>query len=153
VVGLAWSEGPESYAGGRVATGRGSHAGQVKGDDPDKKRYPGPPDWGLGVGLTIPLCKTWICLETSIEASEGEEGWGDHGPKTGRSAIEEEEGVTIVFRLPDCWLVVSMHPEGPATDHLTQVFLVFLCLKANAEMVPKFQVATASLSCNSPFVN
>ena len=37
VVGLAWSRDPESNAGGSVATGRGSHAGQVKGDDPDKK--------------------------------------------------------------------------------------------------------------------
>jgi len=45
----------------------------------------------LGVGLTTPPCKTWICLETSTEASEEEEGWGGHGPKTGRSAIEEEE--------------------------------------------------------------
>jgi hypothetical protein len=35
VSGLAWSEEPESYAGGSTATGRGSHAGQVKGDDPD----------------------------------------------------------------------------------------------------------------------
>jgi hypothetical protein len=34
VVGLAWSSAPESYARGSVATGRGSHAGQVKGDDP-----------------------------------------------------------------------------------------------------------------------
>ena len=33
------------------ATGRASHARQVKGDDPDKKGYPGPPGWGLGVGL------------------------------------------------------------------------------------------------------
>jgi hypothetical protein len=83
----------------------------------------------LDVGLTIPPCKTWICLETSTEASEGEEGWGDHGPKTDRSAIEEEEeeeeGVTIVFRLPDCWLVVSMHPEGPATGHLDTGFFGF----------------------------
>jgi hypothetical protein len=43
VVGLAWSEGPECYAGSTVTTGRGSHAGQVKGGDPDKKGYPGPP--------------------------------------------------------------------------------------------------------------
>jgi hypothetical protein len=49
-----WSNDPESYAGGNVATGRASHARQVKGDDPDKKGYPGPPGWGLGVGLTTP---------------------------------------------------------------------------------------------------
>jgi hypothetical protein len=85
LLGLAWSEDPECYARGRVATGRGSHAGQVTGDDPDL------PGWGLGVELTTPPCKTWICLETSTEASEEEEGWGGHGPKTGRSAIEEEE--------------------------------------------------------------
>ena len=30
------------------ATGRASHARQVKGDDPDKKGYPGPPGWGGG---------------------------------------------------------------------------------------------------------
>jgi hypothetical protein len=54
VVGLAWSYDPESYAGGSAAAGRVSHAGQVKGDDPDKKRYPGSPGWGLGVGLTPP---------------------------------------------------------------------------------------------------
>jgi len=34
------------------ATGRASHARQVKGDDPDKKGYPGHPGWGLGVRLT-----------------------------------------------------------------------------------------------------
>jgi hypothetical protein len=39
------------------ATGRVSHVRQVKGDDPDKKRYPGPPGWGLGVRLTTPLVK------------------------------------------------------------------------------------------------
>jgi hypothetical protein len=54
VVGLAWSYDPESYAGGNVADGRVSHAGQVKGDDPDKKGYPGPTGWELGVRLTAP---------------------------------------------------------------------------------------------------
>jgi hypothetical protein len=44
----------------------------------------------LGVGLTPP-CKTWICFETSTEASEEEEVWGGHGQKTGRIAIEEED--------------------------------------------------------------
>jgi hypothetical protein len=52
VVGIAWSNDPESYTGGTIATGRVSQAGQVKGDDPDKERYPGPQGWGLSVGLT-----------------------------------------------------------------------------------------------------
>ena len=39
VLELAWSKDPECYVGCRVATGRVSHVGQVKGDDdPDKKR-------------------------------------------------------------------------------------------------------------------
>ena len=42
------------------ATGRASHAGQVKSDDPDKKAYPGPPGWGSGVGLTTPHSKKHI---------------------------------------------------------------------------------------------
>jgi len=33
--GLKWSNDPESYTGGSVATGRVSLAGKVKGDDPD----------------------------------------------------------------------------------------------------------------------
>ena len=45
-VGLVWSNDPESYAGGRIATGRATHARQVKDDDPDKKEYPAPPGWG-----------------------------------------------------------------------------------------------------------
>jgi hypothetical protein len=35
VVGLAWSNDPESYAVGCVATGRASHARKVRGDDSD----------------------------------------------------------------------------------------------------------------------
>jgi hypothetical protein len=42
------------------ATGRVSHARQVKGDDPDKKGYPGPPGWGLGVRLTTPPHKNIV---------------------------------------------------------------------------------------------
>jgi hypothetical protein len=30
------------------ATGWACHARQIKGDDPDKKGYPGPPGWGVG---------------------------------------------------------------------------------------------------------
>jgi len=47
VVGFAWSKDPESYAGSSVTTGRASHAGQIKDDDPDERGYPGPPGWGL----------------------------------------------------------------------------------------------------------
>ena len=65
VVGLAWSNDPESYAGSSDATRMASCARQVIGDDPDKKGYPGPPCWGLGVRLTVSHCKTYICPETS----------------------------------------------------------------------------------------
>ena len=35
-----------------LATGRATLAGQVEGDDPDERGYPGPPGWELGVRLT-----------------------------------------------------------------------------------------------------
>jgi len=62
VVGLAWSNNPESYAGSSIVTGRASHARQVKGDDPDKKGYPDPPGWDLGLGLTTPPHKKYVLL-------------------------------------------------------------------------------------------
>jgi hypothetical protein len=48
------------------ATGRASHARQVKGDDPNKKGYPGPPGWGLSMRLTNPPHKKY-CYKTSRE--------------------------------------------------------------------------------------
>jgi hypothetical protein len=48
-----WSNDPESYGGVRVATGRVSLDGQVKGDDP------GPPGWGLGMRLTTSQRKNY----------------------------------------------------------------------------------------------
>jgi hypothetical protein len=62
-MGLAWLKDPESYASGSTATGRGSHARHVKGDDPDKKRYLGPPGWELGMGLTTPHVKLGFVLK------------------------------------------------------------------------------------------
>jgi len=61
VVGLVWSNDPESYAGSSDVTDMASCARQVKGDDPDKKGYPGPPGWGLGLRLTVSTRKTYIC--------------------------------------------------------------------------------------------
>jgi len=51
---LAWCNDPERYAGGSVATGRATPAGQVKGEHPDKERYTGPPGWGLGRWASTP---------------------------------------------------------------------------------------------------
>jgi hypothetical protein len=39
---------PESHAGGRVPIGRVLHAGQVKGDYPDRKESPGTPGEAVG---------------------------------------------------------------------------------------------------------
>jgi hypothetical protein len=41
-----------SYVGESVVTGRASNARNIKGDNPDKKGYPGPPGWGVGKQLT-----------------------------------------------------------------------------------------------------
>jgi hypothetical protein len=46
-----------------------------------------------------------------------------------------------------------MHPKILRPAISTQVFLVFLCLQENTEMVPKFQVATARFSCSPPYLN
>jgi len=61
-VGLVWSHDPVLSVA--YATGRASHARQVKGDDPDKKGYPGLPGWGFGVGLTTPHSKKTYCYES-----------------------------------------------------------------------------------------
>jgi hypothetical protein len=51
---------PRAVLAVAYATGRASHARQVKGDDPDKKGYPGPPGWGFGMGLTTPHSKNLL---------------------------------------------------------------------------------------------
>ena len=57
---------PRAMLAVAYSTGRASHARQVKGDDPDKKGYPGPPGWGLGVRLTNSTRKK-NCYETNTE--------------------------------------------------------------------------------------
>jgi hypothetical protein len=59
------------------ATGRASHARQVKGDDPYKKGYPGPPGLGFGVGLTTPQSKNLIV--TKVEQREKLDRFKDDG--------------------------------------------------------------------------
>ena len=66
-MGLAWSDCTESVADGSVVTGRVSNAGQIKGDDPDEKGYPGSPCWGLGVSLTTSPPPKKVDIETTSE--------------------------------------------------------------------------------------
>jgi hypothetical protein len=55
--------------------------------------------------------------------------------------------------MPDCWLEVSLHPEGPATGQLDQGFsVVFLGPTANAELVPKFHVALHASHAALPMI-
>jgi len=52
VVEFAWSDDPESYAGGRVATGRTSHDRNFKGNDQENKKvvvWSSSLDFGRGV--------------------------------------------------------------------------------------------------------
>jgi hypothetical protein len=58
------------------ATGGASHARQVKGNDPDKKGYPGTPGWGFGVGLTTPHSKLIV---TKVEQRKKLDGFNDDG--------------------------------------------------------------------------
>jgi hypothetical protein len=58
------------------ATGRASHARQVKGYDPDKKGYPDPPSWGFGVGVITPHSKK---LVTKVEQRKKLDRFKDDG--------------------------------------------------------------------------
>jgi hypothetical protein len=60
-----------------MATGRDCLARQVKGDDPDKKGYPGSPGWGFGVGLNANSKKKLTA--TKFEQKEKLDRFNDDG--------------------------------------------------------------------------
>jgi hypothetical protein len=91
VAGLAWSEDSESYAGSSIATGWGSHAGQIKGDDPDKKGYPGPPGWGLGMCWQPHPVKLGFVLKPQLNPGKRKKvgrPWPENGLKCHRRRCE-----------------------------------------------------------------
>jgi hypothetical protein len=57
------------------ATGRASHVRLVKGDDPNKKGYPGPPGWRFGVRLTTPHSKKLIVTIVEKRINDDGESW------------------------------------------------------------------------------
>jgi hypothetical protein len=77
------------------ATGRASHVRQVKGDDPDKKGYPGPPGWGFGVWLITSHSKKNLLLRKSNK------GYCSTGQSPQRAVVpmeeEEEEEEEVMF--------------------------------------------------------
>jgi hypothetical protein len=79
---------PRAMLAVAYATGRASHARQVKGDDPDKKGYPGPPGWGFGLRLTTPHSKKLIVTKVGKRRSWMDltmmERVGDRWGKNGR---------------------------------------------------------------------
>jgi hypothetical protein len=65
-----------------LAAGRAINSGQVLSMELDKESYPGPPHWGLGMGLTLLLQKLNCLKILAVKIP-----W----PKMGLSAIENEE--------------------------------------------------------------
>jgi hypothetical protein len=65
VVGRAWSYDSDSCVGGSVAFGGTFNDRQVKGDDPDVKRHPGPARW-IGRGAETQINKKKYILLRSF---------------------------------------------------------------------------------------
>lgn len=60
---------------------------------------------------------------------------------------------SFISCLPVCWLEVPLNPNGSAIGHLDTIFLVFLCLRANDEMISNFQVSPACFLCRPRVLN
>jgi hypothetical protein len=88
------------------ATGRASHARQVKGDEPDKKGYPGPAGCAFGVGLTSPHSK-----KLTVTKVEQRKSWMDL-TMTDRvgDRWEKMEGSFSTGQCPQ-WAVVPVEEE------------------------------------------
>jgi hypothetical protein len=97
---------PRAMLAVAYATGRASHARQVKGDDPDKRGYPGPQCCGFGVGLTTPHSKKLI-----ITKVEKRKSWMDLTmiDRVG-DRWEKMEGSCLTGQSPQ-WAVVSVEEE------------------------------------------
>jgi len=57
----------------------------------------------------------------------------------------------VIFCYPDCWIEVVTHPEGPGTGRPSRHrldYLVFLCLQADTQMVPKMSSCYCMLLTN-----
>jgi hypothetical protein len=64
-----WSNHPESYSSSSLSADRASHAGEEKGDDPEKKGYHAPPGWGMRL-TTSPQYKILLLRSLIMDA-----GW------------------------------------------------------------------------------
>jgi len=57
-----------------LAAGRAINARQVLSTELDKESYPGPPRWGLGMGLTLSLQKTQLSQNPCNEDTMAQNG-------------------------------------------------------------------------------
>jgi hypothetical protein len=135
-VGLVRSEDPESYDGGSIATGRGSHARQVKGDDPDKRDTLVLLVGGWADNPTLKNLYLFRNLNWSLEKVK-EEWRKKVGEATARSAIEEQDVLFYVLSLclvelrktmKHLRIVKIWHTANQITRHLTNIFSVCLLL-------------------------
>jgi hypothetical protein len=97
---------------GAYGTGRTSHARQVKGDDPDKKGYSGPPGWGLGVRLTTSPCKKKLLLRNLKRRPRPTQGCRANDDEYHWHLVYEEGSPTSVFKhcIPTLNMVMWIYP-------------------------------------------
>jgi hypothetical protein len=98
-------------------TGRASRARQVKGDDPHKNRYPGPPGWGLGVRLPTSPRKN-----NTVTKPQGNEA--ERIPGQRQEAVHEGHRLRTRNKLElniDTWNVRSLYRAGALKTLINQL--------------------------------